>query len=175
MSIQIQYFQTLFGEMIIGSFNQKICLIDWRYRKMRESIDQRLKKQLNAEFEIKSNSVQELAKKQLQEYFDGQRRSFELDLLLVGSPFQKKVWEELQNIPFGETISYLELSKKLGNEKAIRAVASANGANAISIVVPCHRVIGSDGQMTGYAGGILAKERLLQIEGVLINGQTRLF
>jgi len=83
---------------------------------------------------------------------------------MVGSPFQERVWNELLKIPFGKTESYLGLSRKIGNEKAIRSVAAANGANAISIMVPCHRIIGSDGKLTGYGGGIQAKRKLLQLE-----------
>jgi len=95
--------------------------------------------------------------------------------LLVGSDFQKQVWNELLKIRFGQTLSYLELSRNLGNEKAIRAVASANGANAISILVPCHRVIGSDGSLTGYAGGLGANKKLLELEGALKSDQLDLF
>jgi methylated-DNA-[protein]-cysteine S-methyltransferase len=102
--------------------------------------------------------------KQLQEYFAGERKEFQLKLNLQGTPFQNKVWQSLLEIPFGKTISYLELSRKLGDEKAIRAVASANGKNPLWIVVPCHRVIGSDGSLTGYAGGLWRKKWLLEHE-----------
>ena len=91
---------------------------------------------------------------QLQEYFEGKRTHFSFKLTPKGTEFQQKVWQELLNIPFGKTMSYLELSKKLGDVKAIRAVASANGKNPLWIVVPCHRVIGTDGSLTGYAGGL---------------------
>ncbi len=98
---------------------------------------------------------------QLQEYFRGERKSFDLTLNPDGTDFQKKVWEELLNIPFGKTMSYLDLSKKLGDVKAIRAVAAANGKNPIWIIIPCHRVIGSDGSLTGYAGGLHRKKWLI--------------
>ncbi|WP_141876484.1 methylated-DNA--[protein]-cysteine S-methyltransferase [Gramella sp. Hel_I_59] len=101
---------------------------------------------------------------QLQEYFLGKRQNFELKLNPKGTDFQKKVWEELRNIPYGTTVSYLELSRNFGDEKAIRAVASANGKNPLWIVVPCHRVIGSDGSLTGYAGGLHRKKWLLDLE-----------
>lgn len=101
---------------------------------------------------------------QLQEYFIGKRSSFDFKINLQGTEFQQKVWRELLNIPFGKTISYLDLSKKLGDVKAIRAVASANGRNPIWIVIPCHRVIGSDGSLTGYAGGLWRKKWLLEHE-----------
>ena len=104
------------------------------------------------------------AVKELQEYFDGKRTQFTFALNPKGTEFQQKVWKALLEIPYGKTTSYLELSKKLGDVKAIRAVASANGKNPLWIVVPCHRVIGSDGSLTGYAGGLWRKKWLLEHE-----------
>jgi methylated-DNA-[protein]-cysteine S-methyltransferase len=101
---------------------------------------------------------------QLQEYFEGSRDSFSLTLNPNGTNFQKRVWDALQDIPYGKTLSYLELSKILGDVKAIRAVAAANGKNPLWIVIPCHRVIGSDGSLTGYAGGLHRKKWLLDHE-----------
>ncbi len=101
---------------------------------------------------------------QLKDYFDGKLQDFELQLELNGTEFQLKVWNELQKIPFGQTISYKELAEKIGNKKAIRAVASANAKNPISIIVPCHRVIGSDGKLRGYGGGIERKKWLIDFE-----------
>ena len=101
---------------------------------------------------------------QLNEYFEGSRKQFDLKLNPQGTNFQKKVWGELLNIPHGKTTSYLELSKQLGDVKAIRAVANANGKNPIWIIIPCHRVIGSDGSLTGYAGGLHRKQWLLEHE-----------
>lgn len=101
---------------------------------------------------------------QLNEYFEGSRKQFDLKLNPEGTDFQKKVWKELEQIPFGKTISYLELSKQLGDVKAIRAVANANSKNPLWIVVPCHRVIGSDGSLTGYVGGLHRKQWLLEHE-----------
>ncbi len=109
------------------------------------------------------NELQE-AVLQLQEYFDGKRKDFDFKLNPKGTDFQQKVWQELLNIPFGKTMSYMDLSKKLGDVKAIRAVASANGKNPLWIVVPCHRVIGTDGLLTGYAGGLWRKKWLLEHE-----------
>lgn len=106
----------------------------------------------------------EQAVSQLQEYFEGKRNDFNLKLNPKGTEFQQRVWQELLNIPFGKTLSYLELSKKLGDVKAIRAVAAANGKNPLWIVVPCHRVIGTDGSLTGYAGGLGRKKWLLEHE-----------
>ncbi|NHF60345.1 methylated-DNA--[protein]-cysteine S-methyltransferase [Flavobacteriaceae bacterium TP-CH-4] len=101
---------------------------------------------------------------QLREYFDGKRKVFDLELNPQGTDFQKRVWHALLQIPYGKTVSYLELSKKLGDIKAIRAVAAANGKNPLWIVVPCHRVIGTDGSLTGYAGGLHRKKWLLAHE-----------
>lgn len=101
---------------------------------------------------------------QLQEYFDGKRKVFDLRLNPEGTDFQKKVWNALLEIPYGKTVSYLDLSKRLGDVKAIRAVANANGKNPIWIIIPCHRVIGSDGSLTGYAGGLNRKQWLLEHE-----------
>ncbi|WP_421813387.1 methylated-DNA--[protein]-cysteine S-methyltransferase [Flagellimonas sp.] len=113
------------------------------------------------------------AAKQFQEYFNGDRTVFNLELNPSGTDFQKKVWNALLKIPFGKTISYLELSKQLGDVKAIRAVASANGKNPLWIVVPCHRVIGTNGDLTGYAGGLHRKKWLLEHESPA--KQTTLF
>jgi methylated-DNA-[protein]-cysteine S-methyltransferase len=106
------------------------------------------------------------AKHQLQEYFQGQRQSFTLPLAPPGTPFQQRVWQELQRIPFGTTLTYRELAQCLGMPQAARAVGHANGRNPLAIVIPCHRLIGSDGHLRGYAGGITLKQRLLQHEGV---------
>ncbi|MEM1002114.1 MAG: methylated-DNA--[protein]-cysteine S-methyltransferase [Bacteroidota bacterium] len=110
---------------------------------------------------------------QFQEYFEGKRQNFTLKLNPEGTDFQKKVWQKLQTIPYGKTISYLELSKALGDVKAIRAVAAANGKNPLWIVVPCHRVIGSNGDLVGYAGGLSRKKWLLEHESPV--KQTSLF
>ena len=110
---------------------------------------------------------------QLNEYFEGSRTQFNLKLNPIGTDFQKQVWKQLEQIPYGKTISYLELSKQLGDVKAIRAVANANGKNPLWIVIPCHRVIGSDGSLTGYAGGLQRKKWLLEHESP--HKQTALF
>jgi len=173
--IRVQYFKTAYGEIILGSFRGSLCLADWRYRKMRVSIDRRITTVLDAGFVEESSAVIEETKLQLTQYFRAERKSFDIPILLVGTDFQKKVWNELLKIPYGETESYLGLSKKLNNVKAIRAVASANGANAISILVPCHRIVGSNGKLVGYAGGLKTKKKLLELEGSLIANQLELF
>jgi len=127
--------------------------------------------------QFKPNPYLENCAVQLDEYFKGKRKDFDLNLVPEGSDFQKKVWDELQNIRYGETKSYLQMSKLLGDVLAIRAVANANGQNKISIIIPCHRVIGSNGSLTGYAGGIWRKKWLLQHEQKFSGGeeQTELF
>ena len=162
--INIQYHKTKIGEFIIGSYEGKLCLMDFRYRRMREAVDNRIKKGLNAEYVKQSDEITELAKKQLDEYLSGQRTVFDIPLLMVGSDFQKSVWKALMNIPYGKTASYLDLAKSINNEKAVRAVAGANGANAMSIIIPCHRIIGNNGKLTGYAGGLPAKKQLLKLQ-----------
>lgn len=165
--INIKYYKSPVGEILLGSYDGKLCLADWRYRKMRSTIDSRLQKSLQAKYIEKSSEVIEETIRQLEEYFSHKRKSFDIPLLMIGTDFQKSVWEELIKIPYGETASYLKLAQNVGNEKAVRAVASANGANAISILIPCHRIIGSDGSLTGYAGGVDVKKKLLEIESNL--------
>lgn len=108
-------------------------------------------------------NLQEVVR-QLNEYFSGNRKIFDVDLKPSGTDFQKRVWNELQHIPYGETISYAEMAKRLGNPKVIRAAASANGKNPIPIIIPCHRVIGSDGSLTGFSGGLERKKWLFEHE-----------
>lgn len=162
--IQIHPYKSPIGELVLGSFRGSLCLCDWVYRRMRKSVDSRIQSGLHAEFESGKSKVIEQTIGQLEEYFEQKRKIFDIPLLLVGSEFQRSVWQKLGEIPFGETRTYLSLSKELGNTEAIRAVASANGANALSILIPCHRVIGSDGSLVGYAGGLDAKKMLLKLE-----------
>ena len=171
-----QNYQTPFGELILGSFHDRLCLCDWRYRKMRPAIDKRILKALDATYVEGDNVILQDARSQLGEYFGSNRTVFDIPLKMIGSPFQVSVWKELLTIPFGETTTYLALSKKLKGEKSVRAVAGANGANAISIIIPCHRVTGSNGRLVGYAGGLEVKRKLLQMEGYTrMPGQMQLF
>jgi methylated-DNA-[protein]-cysteine S-methyltransferase len=162
--IIIQYYKTPFGELVLGAFNERLCLCDWRYRKMRVAIDSRIKKGLGANFTEGHSDVINQSIKQLAEYFNYERKSFDIPLLTVGTDFQKNVWSELINVSFGSTASYMQLAEGIGNKKAVRAVAAANGANAISIIIPCHRIIGSNGALVGYAGGLKTKEKLINLE-----------
>ena len=165
--INIKYYDSPVGEILLGSYDGKLCISDWKYRKMRRAIDSRVQKSLQAEYVEKSSEVIEETIKQLEEYFAHKRKVFDIPLLMLGTDFQKSVWEGLIKIPYGKTASYLKLAKNIGNEKAVRAVATANGANAISILIPCHRIIGSDGSLTGYAGGLDVKRKLLELENNL--------
>jgi methylated-DNA-[protein]-cysteine S-methyltransferase len=164
--IFLQYFKTDLGELLLGSFHERLCLCDWRYRKMKAAFDRRLLKGLDASFENDDTHVIQMARWQLEEYLSGKRSVFDVPLLMLGTTFQERVWNELMKIPFGKTETYLGLSRKLGDEKAIRSVAAANGANAISIFIPCHRIIGSDGKLTGYGGGLQVKRKLLRLEKI---------
>ncbi len=111
----------------------------------------------------------EAVRRQLDEYFDRGRREFDLELAPAGTPFRLSVWNELQQIPYGTTISYGELARRISKPKAVRAVGSANGANPIALIIPCHRIIGADGSLTGYGGGLEIKERLLAHEGARLS------
>ncbi|MDM7862172.1 methylated-DNA--[protein]-cysteine S-methyltransferase [Alteromonas sp. ASW11-36] len=113
---------------------------------------------------VKPNNHTQAAKAQLQEYFDGERQTFDLALSAQGTTFQQQVWQALLSIPYGSTASYLDIATQIGNLNACRAVGAANGKNPLGIVVPCHRVIGSNGTLTGYAGGIERKQWLLSLE-----------
>lgn len=166
-TIRIQNYHSPCGELMLGSYGDKLCLCDWQNEERRKLIDGRIQKGLQTGYVIEESEVIRKAIAQLDEYFDRKRNVFDIPLLFVGTEFQKTVWDELLNIPYGTTESYASLSQRLGNPKAIRAVASANGANAISIFVPCHRVIGSNRKLTGYAGGLPAKQLLLELEAAI--------
>lgn len=112
--------------------------------------------------------VLEMAARQLYEYFSGRRTVFDLPLTPAGTPFQRRVWDALLNIPYGETRSYLHIATQVGNPAACRAVGAANGKNPIAIFIPCHRVIGADGSLVGFGGGLHIKEHLLRLEGIMV-------
>lgn len=155
---------TPLGKMLAGATDEGICLFEFPYRKMMSAINKRLLSALNDTYQEGEHSYITLLEKQMQEYFAGARKEFELPLHLVGTDFQKQVWNGLLQIPYGETRSYKQQSIFLGNEKAIRAVAGANGENSIAIIIPCHRVIGENGSLTGYGGGLPNKKWLLEHE-----------
>lgn len=162
--IKTRLYNSPCGMLLLGSFGDKLCLCDWQVEAHRDNVDRRLKRVLKAEFEEGTSEVIEKAIAQLDEYFARRRREFDVPLLFVGTEFQKAVWNDLLRIPYGTTISYGQMAQRIGMPKAVRAVANANGANSISIFAPCHRVIGSNGTLTGYGGGLEAKRRLLELE-----------
>ncbi len=160
----IQRYVTPCGELVLGSFGDKLCLCDWMAERHREKVDRRLIKELGCTFVEETSEVIRETAVQLDEYFVRKRTVFSVPLLFVGSDFQQRVWRQLQNISYGETVSYAEVARRIGQPSAVRAVANANGANALSIFVPCHRVIGSNRTLTGYAGGLGTKRFLLDLE-----------
>ena len=162
--IKVKRYESPCGVLLLGSFGDKLCLCDWQVEKHRGHVDRRLKRVLRAEFEEGTSEVIEKAASELDEFFAGKRKTFDVPLLFAGTDFQKNVWNELLKIPFGKTISYGEMAQHIGMPKAVRAVANANGANSLSIFAPCHRVIGSDRSLTGYGGGLPAKKFLLELE-----------
>ena len=188
-AIHITRYHAPCGELVLGAFEGQLCLCDWQTEKHRKFVDKRLQYDLKAEISLLDNELQgeeykgegfsswtradiavlQEAKQQLDEYFQRERKTFDLPLLLIGTDFSKRVWEALRQIPYGTTVSYKELATQIGQPKAIRAVANANRQNALSIILPCHRVIGTDGSLTGYGGGLPSKQYLLDLE------QTNLF
>lgn len=162
--ILIQSYHSPCGDLTVGSFEGRLCLCNWSLEKHPGRIDRRLQSLLKAEYDERMSDTVREAIKQLDEYFAGKRTTFNIPLLPVGTDFQKCVWDMLLKIPYGQTISYGKLAEQLGRPKAVRAVSNANGANAISIFIPCHRVIGSDRSLTGYGGGTEAKKILLELE-----------
>ena len=195
-------YQAPCGEMLLGAAGDRLCLCNWTQELHPGRVEQRLRTILKAQFEDCGQitvtettasqsrqsdggvpeqcrtSMPEVLRRtvrELDEYFRGERREFDIPLLLAGSEFQKRVWQQLRHIPYGQTVSYGELAAAIGSPRSVRAVANANGANAISIILPCHRVIGSDGRLTGYGGGLRAKQYLLDLEFTECTriGQTR--
>lgn len=154
------------GVLLLGSFGDELCLCDWLVGKPCGYVNRRLQRLLQAEFVENTSDVIEKAAMQLDEYFARERRTFDMPLLFAGTDFQQKVWRELLKIPYGTTVSYGEMARNIGMPNAVRAVANANAANAISIFVPCHRVIGCDHSLTGYGGGLAAKRVLLELEAL---------
>jgi len=162
--ICLKNIKTPVGVMRMGATDEGICLFDFQYRRSIDTIMKRIETLSGDKFAEADHPHFQPLQEQIGEYFAGTRREFSLPLYLLGTPFQKSVWQGLQHIPYGETRSYKQQSIFLGNESAIRAVASANGENGIAIIIPCHRVIGTNGSLTGYGGGLRIKEWLLSHE-----------
>ena len=162
--VNIQYYNSPCGEIILASVGDELCLCDWNEMPCAERNKLRLLRYIKAEFKIETSSILEQTKKQLDEYFTGNRKTFDIPLHPVGTDFQKKVWNALLDIPYGATRSYKEIAISMGTPNGTRAVAGAIGSNGISILIPCHRVIGSNHSLTGFAGGLATKRFLLELE-----------
>nr|WP_290368646.1 methylated-DNA--[protein]-cysteine S-methyltransferase [Chryseobacterium sp. Bi04] len=162
--IDIKRVETPLGTMYACAVKQGICLLEFTDRKVLETEFKYLSKILNATIVQGDNPHFSLLEEQLKEYFEGKRKKFSVPLLTLGSDFQHKVWDTVCKIPYGETTSYKQQAITIGSPDALHAVANANGMNKISILIPCHRVTGPDGSMTGYGGGIWRKKWLLDLE-----------
>jgi O-6-methylguanine DNA methyltransferase len=173
-SIFITEIKTPIGDMVACATDQGICLLEFKERNNVAKQISRVSAYFKKEMIPGHNTSLLKLQEQLDLYFNKELEEFNLPLDQAGTDFQKSVWNALLEIPFGNTISYLELSKKLGDPKAIRAVANANAANKIAILIPCHRVIGSDGSLTGYAGGLWRKKHLLNLEDQRLDKQLSL-
>lgn len=162
--VYICHYTSPCGKIVLGAIGETLCLSDWYDMPCAKRNMLRLQRTLNADFVEEETETLRLAKILLDEYFSGKRQHFNIPLLTVGTCFQKRVWQALLDIPFGETRSYKQIAQNINNPKGVRAVAQAIGANGISIFVPCHRVIGSNHTLTGFSGGLEAKKTLLQLE-----------
>jgi AraC family transcriptional regulator, regulatory protein of adaptative response / methylated-DNA-[protein]-cysteine methyltransferase len=162
--ITVTKIKTNLGIMIAGAVDEGICLLEFSDRRMLKTEYKDLTKYFNTTIQEGESKHFDAVRSQLEEYFEGSRKEFSLPLVTPGTPFQQAVWKELMNIPYGTTRTYLQQSEALGKPGSIRAVAHANGMNRIAIIIPCHRVIGSDGHLTGYGGGLKRKKWLLDHE-----------
>ncbi len=162
--ILISRIETPIGEMTAGATGSGICFLEFGHRYGNPSGYEDLSGKQGTDLKYGSNRHIRALKKQLKEYFRGKRKEFTLKLVLSGTGFQQRVWKELQKIPYGETISYSEQASSLNNPRSVRAVAHANGLNKIAIIIPCHRVIGAYGNLTGYGGGLDKKRWLIDHE-----------
>jgi AraC family transcriptional regulator of adaptative response/methylated-DNA-[protein]-cysteine methyltransferase len=162
--IKTTIIETPLGEMAAAATREGICLLEFSDRHTLNKEFENIAWIFNAKLEPGNNKHLRTLKKQLKEYFKGKRKEFSLSLVTPGTEFQQKVWDALKKIPYGTTISYLELAKSINNPGGVRAVAGANGSNRIAVIIPCHRVIGSDGNLVGYGGGLERKHWLIDHE-----------
>ena len=162
--ICIQYYNSPCGELVLASMDDELCLCDWNGMPCAERNLRRIRRYVNKDFRKETSPVIEQTKRQLDDYFAGNRKEFDIQLHTFGTDFQNRVWKALLDIPYGKTRTYMEIAKSIGNAKGVRAVAQAIGANSIDIIVPCHRVIGSNHSLTGFSGGLDKKRFLLELE-----------
>lgn len=152
------------GTLVLGSAAGRLCLCLWDGLPRSAAIMRRTLLRLGAVAREGNDGVTDTAARELDEYFDGRRRSFDIPLLPSGTGFQLRVWQELSRIPYGTTVSYAGQARLMGCPQSVRAVAAADGANPITVIVPCHRVVAGDGRLTGYSGGLEVKRFLLGLE-----------
>jgi AraC family transcriptional regulator of adaptative response/methylated-DNA-[protein]-cysteine methyltransferase len=171
--IAAQFIETPIGPMLIAAVKEGVCLVDFSDRRMLEHNYQMVRTRFGLAVLPVTSDVLEKLKSELQEYFSGRLKEFSVPLAIRGTPFQERVWSELQRIPYGQAVSYQDIAIRTGDINAVRAVARANGMNRIGILIPCHRVVGKDGELTGYGGGLWRKRLLLELErtGKLPGGQ----
>jgi len=174
LDIKITTIPTPLGDMIAGAVDEGICLLEFHDRRMLPTQKERLMKHFEGELVESDHPHFGILEQELNEYFDKKRKAFNVPITYPGSPFQIKTWNSLLQIPYGSTRTYAQQSEILGDKKAIRAMAKANGDNRIAIIIPCHRVIGSDGSMVGYGGKVWRKKALLELEGAIVK-QGELF
>jgi AraC family transcriptional regulator of adaptative response/methylated-DNA-[protein]-cysteine methyltransferase len=164
--ITVNRIPTPLGPMLAGATEDALCLLEFVDRRMLETQLRRLSRLLGGPFVPGTHPILSAVAEELAAYFEGRLSRFTVPLLVSGTAFQETVWKALLAIPFGETRSYGELAAAIGQPHAVRAVGKANGDNRIAVIIPCHRVIGADGKLTGYGGGLWRKQRLLEVEGV---------
>jgi AraC family transcriptional regulator of adaptative response/methylated-DNA-[protein]-cysteine methyltransferase len=164
--ITVNRIPTPLGPMLAGATEDALCLLEFVDRRMLETQLRRLSRLLGGPFVPGTHPILSAVAEELGAYFEGRLSRFTVPLLVSGTAFQETVWKALLAIPFGETRSYGELAAAIGQPHAVRAVGKANGDNRIAVIIPCHRVIGADGKLTGYGGGLWRKQRLLEVEGV---------
>jgi AraC family transcriptional regulator, regulatory protein of adaptative response / methylated-DNA-[protein]-cysteine methyltransferase len=162
--VRVDRIATPMGPMLAAATERELVMLEFVDRRMLPTQVRRIRQRVGAVFVPDSGRVIRETASSLAAYFGGRLRSFDLPLLPLGTPFQKDVWAALREIPYGETESYAELARRVGRPSAVRAVGRANGLNALAIVVPCHRVVGADGRLVGYGGGLWRKKRLLDLE-----------
>lgn len=162
--VHVSRVTTPLGPMLLGTTDDAVCLLEFTDRPMLETQLKRLAKRIDGAFVPGPNDVGRALERELAAYYRGELHTFETPLLMLGTEFQERVWHELRTVPYGSTRSYGEQARRIGAPKAVRAVARANGDNRLAIVVPCHRVIGSDGKLVGYGGGLWRKRYLLDME-----------
>ncbi|MDL2213084.1 methylated-DNA--[protein]-cysteine S-methyltransferase [Bacteroides sp. OttesenSCG-928-N06] len=171
--VNIAHIDTDLGPMVAIATDRGICMFEFADYKLIDLELRQLREQFKVPFVQADNPHFETLRKQLNEYFKGERKEFDIPLDLVGTEFQKAVWLSLLQIPYGCTTTYGKQAELIGKPSSVRAVANANGKNKISIILPCHRVIGSDGSLTGYGGGIERKKKLLDFEKEILAKEAK--